>query len=58
VIELMGSAHVRRIPVIEPEGRMVGIITQTDIARRLGPIDPGKVEELVERLSEHSYARR
>jgi CBS domain-containing protein len=58
VIELMGSAHVRRIPVIEPEGRMVGIITQTDIARRLGPIDPSKVEELVERLSEHSYARR
>jgi hypothetical protein len=37
---------------------MVGIITQTDIARRLGPIDAGKVEELVERLSEHSYAKR
>jgi CBS-domain-containing membrane protein len=58
VIELMSECRVRRIPVTEDNGRLVGLITQTDIGLRLGPIRPYKVEQLIERISQHGYARR
>jgi len=50
IVERMSHAKVRRVPVIERE-RLVGIITQADIATKLGPSDPATVEQLVERVS-------
>lgn len=51
VIEKMERAQVRRIPVLTAEGRLVGIISQGDIATKIGPMEPEQVEELVERIS-------
>ena len=31
--QLLGQAQVRRLPVVDGEGRLVGIITQADLAR-------------------------
>ncbi len=30
---LLGQAQVRRLPVVDAEGRLVGIVTQADLAR-------------------------
>ena len=57
VIDLMSESRVRRIPVTEDGERLVGLITQTDIGLRLGPIRPYKVEQLIERISQHGYVR-
>jgi CBS domain-containing protein len=54
----MSEKSVRRIPVTDESGRLLGLITQTDIGLRLGPIRPYKVEQLIERISQHGYARR
>ena len=50
IVERMAHAKVRRVPVIERD-RIVGIITQADIATKMGPADPAIVEQLVERVS-------
>ena len=51
VIAKMEKAQVRRIPVISDTGALLGIIAQADLARKLGPTEPLKVEELLERVS-------
>src|SRR3982074_500587 len=48
-LELMERRQVRRIPIVDRENRIVGIIAQADIARRLK--DPQKVSEVVEEIS-------
>ena len=50
IVERMAHARVRRVPVIERD-RLVGIVTQADIATKMGPADPAIVEQLVERVS-------
>ncbi|MCZ2074879.1 MAG: CBS domain-containing protein [Bryobacteraceae bacterium] len=35
-IDAMENHQIRRLPVVDAAGRIVGIITQADIARRLG----------------------
>ena len=47
---MMASRQVRRVPVVDPEGRLVGIIAQADIATRL-QLDQ-KTGDLVEAISE------
>lgn len=54
-IRLMKDALVRRIPVTDPDGRLVGIVALADIARRMGPETPSTVEELLERVSEPAH---
>lgn len=44
-IELMERHQVRRIPVVDQQNRILGIITQGDIALRLK--DPQKLAEVV-----------
>jgi CBS domain-containing protein len=56
-IRKMERGQLRRIPVVADGGRLVGIIAQADIARRLGPHDASLVEELVERVSEPLVVR-
>lgn len=51
VIEKMERGQVRRLPVITPDGVLVGIIAQADLATKVGPTQPRKVEELLERVS-------
>ncbi len=51
VISLMEREQVRRIPVVSDDNRVEGIIAQADLARKLGPKEPLKVEEVLERVS-------
>ena len=49
-MDLMAENQVRRIPVVDDEGRIVGIIAQADIATRLS--EPEKTAEVVEEISD------
>ena len=51
VLAEMENAQVRRILVVDTHGRLVGIIAQADIARKLGPDHPRTVDELLELVS-------
>lgn len=51
VLGLMERDQVRRIPVVDADNRLEGIIAQADIATKLGPSQPLKVEGLLERVS-------
>ena len=50
VLELMGREQVRRIPVVNDRGGVVGIIAQADIAREAR--DESKVEDTIEKISQ------
>ena len=49
MLDLMEDHQVRRIPVVDASGRLVGIVSQADIATRLD--DSEKTAELVEDIS-------
>lgn len=51
VAEKMMRFKVRRLPVVDAADRVVGIVTQADLARRIGPDDPELVERVVEAIS-------
>jgi len=48
-LELMEQRQVRRIPIVDRENRIVGIIAQADIATRLKDLQ--KVTEVVQVIS-------
>ena len=48
-IELMQEHQVRRIPVVDESGCLVGIISQADVATRID--EPDKTAETVEEIS-------
>lgn len=50
VMELMGREQVRRIPVVDERGSLVGVVSQADLARKAS--NSGKVEKTVERISQ------
>jgi CBS domain-containing protein len=50
VIQLMERDQVRRVMVTEG-GRLVGVIAQADLALKAGPLEPLRVEAMLERLS-------
>ena len=50
VMDLMGKEQVRRIPVVDERGGLVGIVAQADIVRKAK--DDAKAERTVERISE------
>jgi CBS domain-containing protein len=52
VMTLMGSEQVRRIPIVDERGDVVGIIAQADIV--LEAKDNKKAEQTVEKISEPS----
>ena len=45
----MAEHQVRRIPVVEEGGRIVGIVAQVDVARQA---DDRRTGEVVERISQ------
>lgn len=52
VIGRMLHDQVRRLLVVDDRHRLVGVIAQADVARKVGPIEPELVEEMLERISE------
>jgi CBS domain-containing protein len=49
VMKLMRNNQVRRIPVVDEDDRLIGIIAQADIARQMSD---GEVGDVVQRVSE------
>jgi CBS domain-containing protein len=54
-LQLMARHQLRRLPVVEEDGRLVGILTQADVAHEA---DRDKVGETVEAISDPSEAER
>jgi CBS domain-containing protein len=52
VMQKMQFARVQRVPVVSPDGKLAGIISQGDVLRHLGRRDPVAFE----RTMEHVYA--
>lgn len=52
-VELMQQHQVRRIPVVDGNGCLVGIISQADVATRID--EPDKTAETVEEISKAAY---
>ncbi len=50
-LNLMAQHQVRRIPVVEQDGRLVGVVAQADVARQS---DERQTGELVEQISQQS----
>jgi len=48
---LMARHQLRRIPVLDDAGTVVGIVAQADLAVLVGPTDPSLVERVVEGIS-------
>ena len=55
LMALMEGEQVRRILVVEG-GRLVGIVAQADLALKEGRVEPLRVEEVLERVSEPAVA--
>jgi CBS domain-containing protein len=47
-LRLMAKHQVRRLPVVEEDGKLVGIVAQADVAR---PADDARTGEVVEDIS-------
>ena len=50
VMEVMGSEQVRRVPIVDERGSLVGIVAQADIVREAR--NDRKAERTVEQISE------
>jgi CBS domain-containing protein len=50
VMDKMASEQVRRIPIVDERGSLLGIVAQADIVRKVG--NDRKAERTVERISE------
>jgi CBS domain-containing protein len=48
-LRLMAQHQVRRLPVVEEDGRLVGVLAQADVARQA---DDRQTGEVVERISQ------
>ena len=51
IADKMEYHQVRRLPVVDADNAVIGIVTQADLARHVGPSDPKLVEKVVERIS-------
>jgi len=51
VLEAMAHDQVRRIPVVADDGRLIGMISQADLATKVGPDHPLDVERVLESVS-------
>jgi CBS domain-containing protein len=44
-LQLMAKHQVRRLPVVEEDGRLVGVVAQADIAEHAEPSETGRMVE-------------
>jgi CBS domain-containing protein len=51
IADLMTRYQVRRLPVVNERGKVVGVVAQADLAVHVGPKDPELVEEVLEGIS-------
>lgn len=51
IAERMARHQVRRLPVVDGKGAVVGIVAQADVAVHVGPADPKLVERMIEGIS-------
>jgi len=51
VMDTMAKHQIRRVPVVNAEDRLVGIMALADIAREVGPRAPADVVRLLEAIS-------
>jgi CBS domain-containing protein len=61
VLGVMRSEQVRRVPITDEEGCLVGIVAQADLAVEYAGLDRDRevsVEEMIERVSEPARPRR
>jgi len=52
VEHVMSSQQVRRVPVVDDQGRILGIIAQADLARELGAVGTKDFSRVVEKISQ------
>jgi CBS domain-containing protein len=52
VMDAMSREQVRRIPVVDDRGSLLGIVSQADVVRKTR--DEGKAEDVVEKISQPS----
>jgi CBS domain-containing protein len=52
VVGRMRHDRVRRIPVVDEQHRVVGVVSQADVARRLGETEPLAVERMLLDISQ------
>jgi CBS domain-containing protein len=58
VLATMERVRVRRVPVVDDDGRLIGIIAQADLATKLGTRRRLDVERMLECVSAPAYALR
>lgn len=58
VEQIMVEKQVRRVPIVDGDGRVVGIIAQADLARDNRAASDREVGRLVEKISEPTTPRR
>ena len=58
VLATMERARIRRVPVVDDEGRLIGIIAQADLATKLGARRRLDVERMLECVSGPTHALR
>jgi CBS domain-containing protein len=46
-LRLMAQHQVRRLPIVEEDGRLVGVVAQADLARHAGAKPTGEVVEAI-----------
>ncbi len=51
VVDTMARYQVRRLPVLDANGTLLGVITQGDVSLKMGPVHPTLVERMIERIS-------
>lgn len=52
VERIMSGQQVRRVPVVDDRGRVIGIIAQADLARELGAVGTQDFSRVVEKISQ------
>ena len=52
LMQTMGEEQVRRVPIVDERGTLVGIVSQADVVRKAR--DDSKAERTVEKISEPS----
>jgi hypothetical protein len=60
LFDVMKREQVRRVPITDDEGRLVGIVAQADLAVDYAGLEVGReleVEEVIERISEPARPR-
>jgi CBS domain-containing protein len=58
VEKVMAERQVRRVPVIDGDGRAVGMVSQADLATHRGRLTDEEVAEVVSRVSRRSRSPR